>query len=224
MLSNEAEEVLETLWIKTKEENLPGVKKEGISSENFELDTALEELLENGSIEIRKEIVSLSKKGTTESKDIIRRHRLAERLLVDVLEMAEESVEEAACKFEHALPHGVDESVCTLLGHPRLCPDGNPIPPGNCCKEGREKIERLISPLSQIEVGGSGKIAYITSKKHQRLQRLMAMGIIPGLPIKLLQSFPSYVIQIEETQIALDKELADEIFVRGEKRRKKVEA
>jgi DtxR family Mn-dependent transcriptional regulator len=217
MLSNEAEEVLEILWIKTEEEKLPAVKKEDLASADYELDTTLEELVENSSIEVKAGSVYLTEKGKRESRDIIRRHRLAERLLVDVLEMAEEGVEEAACRFEHALPIGVDESVCTLLGHPKLCPDGNPIPPGRCCREGREKIERLISPLSELEVGCEGKIAYITSKRHQRLQRLMAMGVIPGLPVKLLQSFPSFVIRIEETQIALDKELADEIYVRCER-------
>jgi DtxR family Mn-dependent transcriptional regulator len=205
------------MWIKTEEEGLKVVKKDELLSTDFDLKSYLEELLENRLISVKKGNVSLTKEGRKESRDIIRRHRLAERLLVDVLEMAEEGVEEAACRFEHALPVGVDESVCTLLGHPKLCPDGNPIPPGNCCMEGREKIERLITPLSDLETGTRGKIAYITSKKHQRLQRLMAMGVIPGLPLRLLQKYPSFVIQIEETQIALDKELADEIFVRREK-------
>jgi len=214
MLTNEAEELLELLWIKTEEEKLPSVKKEDLAPATEELDKGLNELIENGSVEGRTDNIVFRDKGRKEAENIIRRHRLAERLLVDVLEMAEEGVEEAACRFEHALPRGVEESVCTLLGHPKFCPDGNPIPPGICCEEGREKIQKIIAPLSQLEVGSEGKIAYLTSKKHQRLQRLMAMGIIPGIPVRLLQSFPSFVIQIEETQIALDKELAEDIFVR----------
>jgi DtxR family Mn-dependent transcriptional regulator len=216
MLSNDAEEVLEMLWIKTEEEDLVSVKKEDLASDEYKLDAVLEELVENDSIKVKNDNVTLTKNGRSASKDIIRRHRLAERLLVDVLEMAEESVEEAACRFEHVLPRGVGESVCTLLGHPKHCPDGNPIPPGRCCKEGREKIERLITPLSDLEAGSKGRIAYITSKRHQRLQRLMAMGLIPGSTVKLIQRYPSFVIQVEETQIALDKELADEIHVRSE--------
>ncbi|RMF89980.1 MAG: DtxR family iron (metal) dependent repressor [Methanobacteriota archaeon] len=217
MPSNEAEEVLEILWIKTEEEGLSAVRKEDLLSADYDLESALDELAEEGSVEVKGGNVRLTEKGKGEARDIIRRHRLAERLLVDVLEMAEERVEEAACRFEHALPRGVDESVCTLLGHPRLCPDGNPIPPGRCCEEGREKIERLISPLTELEVGCEGRIAYITSRRHERLQRLMAMGIVPGLPVRLLQTFPSYVIEVEETQIALDAEIADEIYVRCER-------
>jgi len=219
MLSNEAEEVLELLWIKTVEESKTNIKTDELKSPDYNLKSTLDELEKNKSITVKKESITLSEKGRMESKNVIRRHRLAERLLVDVLEMAEENVEEAACRFEHVLPEGVSESVCTLLGHPKLCPDGNPIPPGRCCEEGRAKIERLITPLSDLEAGSIGKIAYITSKRHQRLQRLMAMGIIPGLPVKLIQRYPSFVIQVEETQIALDTELAEEIHVRCEKRK-----
>ncbi|MFQ5800515.1 MAG: metal-dependent transcriptional regulator [Candidatus Hydrothermarchaeales archaeon] len=217
MLSNEAEEVLEILWIKTEEEKQTGLREKDLTDATPHLDDALEELKKSGSVEFKGDAVVLTEKGRKEASDIIRRHRLAERLLVDVLEMHEEGVEEAACRFEHCLPKGVDESVCTLLGHPRLCPDGNPIPPGRCCVERREKIESLVTTLSQLEPGDKGKIAYITSKKHERLQRLMAMGVIPGLHIKLVQKFPSFVLQVEETQIALDRELADEIYVRGER-------
>jgi len=216
MLSNEAEEVLEILWVRIVEEGKPAVDIKELEARGGEVEAVLTELLENSSVERRKGRVLLTDKGKAEAKDVIRRHRLAERLLVDVLEMQEEGVEEAACRFEHVLPRGVDESVCTLLGHPKLCPDGNPIPPGRCCIERRERIESLICPLSQLEAGEKGRIAYMTTKKHERLQRLMVMGLVPGSRIRLVQTFPSYVIELEETQIALDRELAEEIYVRCE--------
>jgi DtxR family Mn-dependent transcriptional regulator len=218
MLSNDAEEILELLWIKSEEEKLPIINVKDLTMPDLDHEQALEELGENNSIIKKNSTIKLTEKGRKEAKSIIRRHRLAERLLVDVLETDEDRVEEAACRFEHALPKGVDESVCTLLGHPSQCPHGKIIPPGNCCVEGREKVEKLISPLTSFEPGCDGRIAYITSKKHHRLQRLMVMGVIPGLTVKLIQSFPSYVIQIEETQIALDKDLAEDIYVRCEKK------
>jgi len=215
MLSNEAEEVLEMMWVKTEEERQKSVSEKELANTTDRLKEALEELKKSSSILFKGEAVILTEKGRKESSEIIRRHRLAERLLVDVLELHEEGVEEAACRFEHALPKGVEESVCTLLGHPRFCPDGNQIPIGRCCEEKRDKVESIITTLASLNPGVSGRIAYLTSKKHQRLQRLMAMGIIPGLQIRLIQKFPSYVIQIEETQIALDRELAEEIHVRS---------
>jgi len=72
--------------------------------------------------------------GEERARSVIRRHRLAERLFVDVLSIRDEhEVEESACKFEHILSPEVTDRMCTLLGHPKACPHGSPIPPGDCC-------------------------------------------------------------------------------------------
>lgn len=213
-LTNDMEEILEILWVRIEEENAPSVNNNEIESRVANTENLIEELEKDGHIKVSRDTIRLTDKGREEARDVIRRHRLAERLLVDVLETKEESVEAIACEFEHVLPKGIDDSICTLLGHPKLCPDGNPIPQGKCCTEIRETINKIISPLSELEVGEEGKIAYMTTQKHRRMQKLMAIGIIPGVPIKLIQSFPSFVLQVEETQIALDKELAEEIFIR----------
>src|SRR5262245_3440487 len=77
--------------------------------------------------------VQLTALGRQTAEEIIRRHRLAERLVVDVLGMTLEESEADACEFEHLLARGVTEAICTLLGHPRFCPHQHPIPPGACC-------------------------------------------------------------------------------------------
>jgi putative ABC transport system ATP-binding protein len=72
--------------------------------------------------------------GRERARIVIRRHRLAERLFVDVLSIKDDhEVEESACKFEHILSPEVTDRMCTLLGHPTACPHGSPIPPGECC-------------------------------------------------------------------------------------------
>ncbi|HWE49458.1 MAG TPA: ATP-binding cassette domain-containing protein [Bryobacteraceae bacterium] len=74
--------------------------------------------------------------GEARARSVIRRHRLAERLFVDVLSIRDEhEVEESACKFEHILSPEVTDRMCTLLGHPKECPHGSPIPPGDCCPQ-----------------------------------------------------------------------------------------
>ncbi len=213
-VSNDMEEILEILWVRLEEEKNPSVHKDDISKRVDDTENPLEELEKIGYVKLQHDNIKLTDKGREEAQDVIRRHRLAERLLVDVLEAKEESVEAIACEFEHVLPKGINNSICTLLGHPRLCPDGNPIPPGRCCTEDRETVNQIISSLSELEPGNTGKIAYMTTQKHRRMQKLMAMGVLPGVEIKLIQSYPSFVLQIEGTQIALDKEIAEEIFVR----------
>ncbi len=79
-------------------------------------------------------IVNLTERGQHKAADIIRRHRLAERLFTDSLAVENETViEQQACQFEHILSPEATEKICTFLGHPRTCPHGAPIPPGSCC-------------------------------------------------------------------------------------------
>ncbi|MGH9530404.1 MAG: ATP-binding cassette domain-containing protein [Terriglobales bacterium] len=79
-------------------------------------------------------IVELTLRGRQRAADVIRRHRLAERLFTDSLALDSESeIEQQACKFEHILSPEATDKICTFLGHPRTCPHGAPIPPGPCC-------------------------------------------------------------------------------------------
>src|SRR3954449_12157146 len=79
-------------------------------------------------------IVDLTAKGRQRAADIIRRHRLAERLFTDSLALdSETEIEQQACKFEHILSPEATDKICTFLGHPKTCPHGAPIPPGPCC-------------------------------------------------------------------------------------------
>jgi putative ABC transport system ATP-binding protein len=79
-------------------------------------------------------VVELTPRGRQRAADIIRRHRLAERLFTDSLAMDSESeIEQQACKFEHILSPEATDKICAFLGHPRTCPHGAPIPPGACC-------------------------------------------------------------------------------------------
>jgi putative ABC transport system ATP-binding protein len=88
-------------------------------------------------------IVDLTSKGRQRAADIIRRHRLAERLFTDSLAMdSETEIEQQACKFEHILSPEATEKICTFLGHPKTCPHGAPIPPGRCCEPEAERETR----------------------------------------------------------------------------------
>ena len=79
-------------------------------------------------------IMELTERGRHKAADIIRRHRLAERLFTDSLALVNgAAIEQQACKFEHILSAEATEKICTFLGHPRTCPHGAPIPPGSCC-------------------------------------------------------------------------------------------
>ncbi len=210
-LKEQAEEILETLWILTKEKKEDSVSLDDLAITEKE---SIQQLLDAGYISLSDNRVMLTNKGRPEARNVVRRHRLAERLLTDVLGTGDVLIHEKACKFEHLLDRGLDESICILLGHPKVCPHGSPIPPGRCCQEEKAQAQKVVAPLSQLAQGQKGKVAYIYAPESSQLQKLMAMGILPGVPISLIQSFPSYVFQVRQTQFAVDKEIADAIYVR----------
>jgi putative ABC transport system ATP-binding protein len=91
-----------------------------------------------GLVALEGRSVRFTSRGEERARSVIRRHRLAERLFVDVLAIRDEtSVESNACTFEHILSPEVTDRICTFLGHPTACPHGSPIPQGACCREKR---------------------------------------------------------------------------------------
>lgn len=211
-LSEDAQEALELLWISNKE------RPQDASPLNDTVvpinDTTLLELESNGLVAQRDGRIDLTEKGWPEAESAVRRHRLAERLMVDVLDTADATMDESACRFEHLLHRELEQKVCTLLGHPRLCPHGRPIPAGECCRRSDKGETKLVAAMSTLKAGQSGIIAYLNTQEQQELQKMMSMGILPGMPIEVQQVFPSYVFRINNSQFAIDKELAGRIFIR----------
>jgi len=185
-----------------------GEHAEGRSESDFE------ELEALGMLRREQGRVTLTEPGERRARGVVRRHRLAERLLKDLLELGERAVESQACEFEHILSQEATDSVCTLLGHPPTCPHGEAIPPGPCCSATARTLRPLVTGLPHFELGVPGRIVFIAPKFHDRMDRLAALGVIPGSPLRLHQRSPSYVIEVGETTIALDPEIAGEVFVK----------
>ncbi len=211
-LSDNAEEILEALWIAVEESKLSALDPEGTGIALD--DPAYRELTERALIEIRGGMVYFRPEGRDEGRMTIRRHRLAERLMMDVLNIRGEDGDYKACQFEHLLNEGVDVKICTMLNHPTTCPHGNPIPPGECCHQARADGDLGVVPLTEFKSGQEGEIAYIQTDDNKKMQKLMAMGVLPGNRIILTQAYPSYIFKVGYSEFAIDSNLAREIFVR----------
>ncbi len=151
--------------------------------------------------------------GERKLNTFIRRLRLAERLHYDVLAKGEISGESGNCDWNYFLSPEAIESVCSLLGHPPLCPHGREIPPGECCRKRKKELKPLVVPLSEIKIGERVKIIFISPGFHSRMQRLLALGVFPANKLKLKQKKPAYVIEVDQTEIAIDDKIAKGIFV-----------
>ncbi|UCC59047.1 MAG: metal-dependent transcriptional regulator [Candidatus Bathyarchaeum sp.] len=124
--------------------------------------------------------VKLTEKGRKLASNVLRKHRLAERLLTDILHLDWSEVHDAACKLEHALSPEILDPLENALGHPKTCPHGNPIP----TKNGR-LLEEKSKPLADLNSGENGVIVKIADEKPTTLKVLDSLGLIPGSYVKI---------------------------------------
>ena len=207
------DEILECLWVlrETGSDCYEDVIRRVDDNDTADVVRKMEKA---GYIVITEDRITFSDKGEERARDLTRRHRLAERLFHDVMDVGMEESEETACEIEHFLSPAVTDSVCSFLGHPPTCPHGKRIPRGDCCLKYKSDFRPLVMQLKEMEVGLKGRIVFIRPSESSRLERLASMGIVPGSIIKLKQKRPSFVLEIDETTLAVDKLIAEEIYVK----------
>jgi len=208
---NELDEYLEQLWnMKEAGQTAVNVLKKNLTDVyNLKL---VDRLSSEGLVRISQDEknISLTNTGEVQAKQLIRSHRLAERLIHDVLGA---DFEAGACEFEHTVSLELVNSICIMLGHPKQCPHGLPIPEGDCCKKSEKTALNCAIPLNQLKVGISARIAYVKSLNDQQIHRFEGLCVRPGVTIKLHQKYPTFVIECEGAHIALDNDIAANISV-----------
>lgn len=122
--------------------------------------------------------VRLTPEGHAATMSVLRRHRLLERFLVEVLGLDWSEVHDEAEVLEHHLSPRIVEAIDRLLGHPREDPHGHLIP-----DESGAMAERDLTPLSSLESGEKGTVREVTSQDASRLQRWKQLGLVPGTRI-----------------------------------------
>ncbi len=207
------EEILEFIWMQREDKKTS--LEEILSSEEEKIQRSeVDQLTDAGFLKLKDEHIYFTAKGEAIARRIIRGHRLAERLFTDVLELNIRTIESNACKFEHIVHDEVAQAICTLLGHPKECPHGRPIPQGECCLKAEKELARIILPLSDMPFGEKCKVVYITTDHLHRLNRLSSLGIVPGVIVSLRQRFPTPILDVEHTQIAIEEKILQDIYVR----------
>jgi len=208
-----AEEILESIW-NTDEAGEFTVEAVRRHCPEEVADADLEQLEADGLVLREGARILFTAEGKERAQGVVRRHRLTECLLTFVLKLPEDRAHDIACDMEHILPPEMVSSICTLLGHPSHSPGGKPIPRGDDCRDKQTTVDVAIVNLTELRPGESGTVAYIKPKHHERLHRLTSFGIVPGVPVELHQKYPAYCIKFEETELALDKDAAEDIYVR----------
>jgi DtxR family Mn-dependent transcriptional regulator len=207
----EKEEHLESLW-EMKEKQQDSVKDlKNAMNGNYDV-SLIEGLALEGLVGLseERERVTLTEAGEVQARKVIRAHRIGERLIYDVFGG---DFETAACEFEHTVTDELVDGICTMLGHPRECPHGMPIPEGKCCMNSASTTHKQIVSLTELEVGQTARVAYINVGDDREMHKLDGLQIRPRAIVKLHQKYPCYVVECEDAHIALDEEIVSNICV-----------
>jgi len=159
--------------------------------------------------------VKLTDKGLKIALQVVRRHRLSERLLTDILHVEWDKVHEAACKLEHGITEEIIKPLEKALRHPKTCPHGNPIP--TKCGGIIEETSLSLTELNERE---QGTIVKITEEKSDLLHYLDTLGLVPGTSIEILEKAPfdgPITLKIGATSRALSRAMTSIIQVKRTK-------
>jgi len=161
-----------------------------------------------------KKVIHLTKRGHELAEDITRRHRLAERFLVDVMGLGWAEAHVEAHHFEHAITPRLDAKIFELAGNPQTCPHGSPIPGTGA------RLAVDLVPLSALKAGESATVQFISEELEEDMEVLQYLErgkMTPGSPLKVLESAPStgiIVVERDGARLPLGVAVAGKIRVR----------
>jgi len=157
--------------------------------------------------------VKLTVKGRKIALDVVRRHRLSERLLVDILRLEWSKAHDAACKLEHVFADKeLSRPLEKALGNPKTCPHGNPIP-----SESGRLVEEQSKALMSLDVGEKGTIMKVTDEREDILQYLGKLGLVPGALVEIEEKAPfngPIMVRVGNVNYALGINVASVIWVK----------
>jgi DtxR family Mn-dependent transcriptional regulator len=127
----------------------------------------------------------LTDRGLSVAVRVMRRHRLAECFLTNILGMPWDEVNEEACRLEHAISARVEERLVAVLGDPKFCPHGLPIPAADLTEP--DRIERK---LADAEVGAYVRVVDVAEDVPEMLRFLDEIGVRPGAVVEVVARGP----------------------------------
>jgi len=152
--------------------------------------------------------VALTERGREWASSVMRKHRLAERLLADVIGLDPAFIHEEACRWEHVISDRVEERIAEMLGNPTTSPYGNPIP-------GSGFAGRPPTPLDAVE-GGRVTIHSLSEQlqsDEETIAALFAAGIRAGATVDVEREGEGTVLRADDGAVVLDAVRARLVFV-----------
>ncbi len=210
------EEYLETI-LEIEEEGIPPIRArlvERLGLSAAAVSEQVNRLVDQGYAELLDDrTLRLTEPGRDLATSIVRRHRLAERLLVDVIGLEWEKAHKEADRWEHAISAEVEQKLVELLGDPATCPHGNPIPGSHHVPE-----HPSSTALSRAKPGPT-TVTRVSEKLElddRALQFVAEAALIPGSTVSVVRlERDAVVLETAAGEQRVPTELADLLFVAG---------
>jgi DtxR family Mn-dependent transcriptional regulator len=189
----------------------PGDVAEALSLSPATITARLKKLTDSGLVEHQPyQAVGLTKEGRIAAVDAIRRHRIVERFLSDMLGYPWDGADRLAVAFEHALPAEVVQRIFVALDRPTTCPHGFPIP------EAEADDVAVLASLADAALGDEVEVAISGSTHPDVVAFLDTLGIRPGAPVIVRERHPfggPVVVSVDGNERVLGHNLASEIYI-----------
>lgn len=151
----------------------------------------------------------LTASGRSRATQVVRRLRLAERLLHDILKLDLPKVHDEACKMEHVISDEVEARLADILGHPRICPHGLPIP---------GEVDDAVAgvPLVRLSPGIPARVVVVPEEDAELLVYLTRLGMVPGAHVTVEDIAPfngPITVSIDGNHQAIGPDVAARIHI-----------
>jgi DtxR family transcriptional regulator, Mn-dependent transcriptional regulator len=165
--------------------------------------------------------LQLSDAGRREAVSVMRKHRLAERLLADVIGLDWEDVHIEACRWEHVMSEAVERRIVGMLDTPLVCPHGNPIPGLDELGMGFATIEGFTELLSLTAAAQSTAAEVTVDRISEQLQpdaelmhRLTRADLRPGRRVHVVAAGADVEVWTDGERTPIEADISDHVFVR----------
>ena len=207
------EEYLEAIW-ELEEEGIQVIQArlaEHLGHSAPSVSEMTRRLRAEGYVGVKGRFLTLTDKGRQRAVSVVRKHRLAERLLTDVIGIPWHKTHVEACRWEHVISDEVEERLVVLLENPATCPHGNPIP-------GAGGPERDLAALATTEPGDHVRLERVTEQVEVDLDALIYLdshGFVPGVDAEVRAKAPdgTLTLALGQGTIALGPALASQLYV-----------
>jgi DtxR family Mn-dependent transcriptional regulator len=207
------EEYLEAIW-ELEEEGAQVIQArlaEHLGHSAPSVSEMVRRLRADGYVAAKGRILTLTETGRQRAESVVRKHRIAERFLTDIVGLPWHKTHIEACRWEHVISDEVEERLVALLSNPATCPHGNPIP-------GAGGPERDLHALAETQPGDKVRLERVTEQVEVDLDALIYLdshGFIPGVAAEVRSRAPDGTLTLDmgDGTIALGPTLARQLYV-----------